>query len=491
MRHRCAHLVTLVAALLVGGCRHDVASEFRLACSLDRDCSAGWRCDRAVGQCESGTLAAVPDTSTAVPEAATVSETAAVVPEISTVDHGCERKTCAMLGKTCGIWDDGCGGQTTDCPVCECAGVADCNDSNACTTDACTNTKCVNTAIAGCCTSGSQCDDGKVCTADVCSSNKCVSTTMAGCCTSASQCDDGNTCTTDSCASGQCLHSPAPGCCGDVSCPTLSGYTAGCNAAMACEYTPNDSSGWHVWDVWIYVPPGSFSMGSTAGAPDEKPVHLVTFSKGYFIGKYEIVVAQYEACQTASPCTAPSTADFNGCAETGLNTSANGRGKHPQNGLKWPQAKAFCGWVAPGGRLPSEAEWEYAAAGKTPREYPWGDTPEPTCTNGTAQFAVAGCGCGTNMTAIAGDHANGGSTFGVQDMAGNLSEWVEDCWHASYSGAPVDGSSWTDCSDYSARVIRGGSITGLASDLRIASRSGDAPTNRNADVGGRCVRPLP
>jgi formylglycine-generating enzyme required for sulfatase activity len=335
-----------------------------------------------------------------------------------------------------------------------------------------------------------------------------------------SACDDGLTCTTDACDPGEgCVNTPEAGyvvvdgaclvACGSTACPELSGYDVTCNAEAHCEYSIKGTTGWKKYDVWVYVPEGSFTMGSPwseAGhQSSEDPNHTVTFAEGFLIGKYEITVAQYEACMSASPatCTAPSTADWNGDG-WGTNSSANGRSDHPQNGLTWQQAKDFCAWAAPQGRLLSEAEWEYAASGPVHRKYPCGNTPEPTCANNTAVFDEDGSGSkpwgcnpctasGCSGTSPAGSKTAGASWSGALDMSGNVWEWCEDWWHWDYTGAPADGSAWVlpDEVTGSSRVERGGSFRDAASCLRSSARNYDTPSYRYAASGGRCLRPLP
>jgi formylglycine-generating enzyme required for sulfatase activity len=228
------------------------------------------------------------------------------------------------------------------------------------------------------------------------------------------------------------------------------------------------------------------------------PVHSVTFGSGFLVGKYEVTVATYEACRAASPgaCSIPNTIDFNGSG-WGTNSSVNGRPDHPQNGLTWPQAVAVCGWL--GGRLPSEAEWEYAARGPEQRKYPWGNTPEPTCAANVAVFdgdssanvklpwACNPCKTtGCSGTSAVGSKPAGAAWAGALDMAGNVWEWAGDWFHNSYTGAPADGSAWlvpagTD------RVIRGASFTEYGPWLRAAARHHAPASLENANVGVRCV----
>jgi len=283
------------------------------------------------------------------------------------------------------------------------------------------------------------------------------------------------------CVEGRCLA------CDGVVCPAHpEGWAAVCNVRDHCEYAPADDP--LLAEVW--VPPGVMPMGSPGGEDprhaDESPVHEVTFAVGFWIGKHEVTVAQYEACPE---CTDPSVADWPG--RNGLNTVANGRSDHPQNGLQWQQAIDYCTWR--GMRLPSAAEWEYAAKGPVHREYPWGDVPEPTCANGTAVFneagGEAGYGCGDGGTAPVGSKPAGASWSGALDMSGNLWEWAQDCWHGDYNGAPADGSAWTvDCSG-SYRVIRGGGFGDSPESRRAAERNYATPTYWNANIGSRCLSP--
>ena len=372
----------------------------------------------------------------------------------------CVPNTCGALNAQCGEISDGCGG-TLDCGVCQ--GGAVCVDNACCLAETCE-------------TLGKECGSWE----DGCGG-------MTGEC---GPCMNGHDCG----GSGLC-DGPWVGIdCGGIACPELAGYDVTCNGKEHCEYANVDLSGWKEWDVWIWVAPGTFQMGSEGegGGSDETPVHPVTISKGYFIGKYEIVVAQYEACKAANPgkCTPADTTDWPGTQ--GTNTSGGGKGEHPQNGLTWQQAKDFCGWVAPSGRLPSEAEWEYAATGPVHLKYPWGNSPDPTCSNNTAVFNEAGgapgYGCSQGGTWKAGSKTAGAAWSGALDMSGNLWEWNEDWYHNSYSGAPADGSAWVDPTG-SARVIRGGGFNDGAVHMRSAERYYHTPGDRDAYLGGRCLRP--
>ena len=153
------------------------------------------------------------------------------------------------------------------------------------------------------------------------------------------------------------------------------------------------------------------------------------------------------------------------------------------NCVNWAQAEAFAKWA--GGRLPSEAEWEYAArsAGKD-QKYPWGND-NATCKK--AVISDGGDGCGKESTWPVCSKTEGNSEQGLCDMAGNVWEWVQDRYHNTYIGAPTDGSAW-ESPAVSYRVFRGGSWYDIASNARAAFRGGGSPAIRLNDFGLRPVR---
>ena len=269
--------------------------------------------------------------------------------------------------------------------------------------------------------------------------------------------------------------------CGGTECPSMDGYATTCNQQNKCEYHPLDDSGHKKWNVWIYVPPGSFEMGSEGeGGVDEVPVHEVTIDYGYLMSKYEVVVEQYEACMAANPgqCTPADTIDWGGLL--GTNTSANAKSEHPQKGLTWQQSKDFCAWIAPAGRLPSEAEWEYAATGPIHMKYPWGNSPEASC-EGIAVFdeegAQSGWGCGQGGTWSVGSKPAGASWSGALDMSGNVWEWTNSWWDANSRHRVVRGGGW---------------YHGGPDALRSSSRIRRKPNGKSSDRRGfRCVRDAP
>jgi len=232
---------------------------------------------------------------------------------------------------------------------------------------------------------------------------------------------------------------------------------------------------------WVLIPGGTFMMGSNDGDAfkGEKPVHRVRVGT-FQMAKTEVTVAQYRACMFAGACTQPNT-------DKNCNVGKSGRDDHPVNCVDWDQAKAFSKWA--GGRLPSEAEWEYAArSGGKNQRYPWGDA-KATCRYAVMDDDVEGCGKGHTWRVCS--KTMGSTSQYVCDMAGNVWEWVEDCWHKNYRGAPDDGTAWTrGCTD-SGRVFRGGSWFLHARRVRAANRTGGFPGIRDDNLGFRPVRSVP
>jgi formylglycine-generating enzyme len=230
--------------------------------------------------------------------------------------------------------------------------------------------------------------------------------------------------------------------------------------------------------TWVRILGGEFKMGSPL-SPDEEPVHRVTVPTFEML-KTEVTVTQYATCVDASACTVPDESAYF-CPED-QNWGVSGQEGHPMNCVSWQQAVEFCTWM--GGRLPTEAEWEYAArSGGQISPYPWGDE---VATCAYAVMFEGGYGCNVGYTAVVCSKTAGNTDQGLCDMAGNVREWVQDAFHYSYDGAPTDGSAWEGPDD-SDRVTRGGSGFCDWNGVRVASRWGDSPSGIY-DVGLRCAR---
>jgi formylglycine-generating enzyme required for sulfatase activity len=255
----------------------------------------------------------------------------------------------------------------------------------------------------------------------------------------------------------------------------------------------------------VRVPAGKFQMGDPEGKGqrDERPVRTVTLS-GYCIDRTEVTVAAYEACVMAKGCApAPLTvawSRFTADAVKQLSRYCNrsDRPDHPINCVDWYQAAAYCKWV--GKRLPTEAEWEYAARGSDGRTYPWGDeAPSPKLMNACGSECVAlgehemqekreamyDADDGWATTAPPGSVPAGASPFGALDMVGNVWEWTAD-WYGPYSEAGETNPKGARTSMY--RVLRGsGYLDSRPQEVRAANRLKNEPSNRWDFAGFRCA----
>ena len=304
-------------------------------------------------------------------------------------------------------------------------------------------------------------------------------------------CDDGDPCTADSCAPLGCVHTWLPHECiltCTTDCPAVPGYLPECNAQSGCEYAPESpTESWQAWDRWIYVAPGTFEMGDPVGWPDSGK--SVSINTGFLIQKYPVTVDAYEACVVTGGCGEP----FGDGASEVLNTSAQGRGDHPQNFVDKAGLQAACEWIHPQATLPSESQLRYAGNG--PGNFvklPWGGN---TVSCEFAQFmeAEAQIGCGWGTTAPVHGHPDGASHWGVEDLVGNLWEMTADCWNATLGDHPGDGSAWLDGNCSLVPLLGGGYQNGgtIQTSGKAARALDSFSLGGGRDIGGRCVRPLP
>lgn len=235
---------------------------------------------------------------------------------------------------------------------------------------------------------------------------------------------------------------------------------------------------------------GAFTMGCVSdhngGFPcpnEELPEHSVTLSK-FFIDKMEVTNIKYQQCVAAGACDAPGSIQSKTLDWYYDNPNYD---FHPVVNVSWYDARDYCSWA--GKRLPTEAEWEMAARGSTPRSYPWGDTP-PTCTYANYYSDSGFCGLSPEQgdTMPVGSYPAGESPSGVLDMAGNVKEWVSD-WYYPYYYDVSPSVNPTGPSTGIERSVRGGSFDLPADYILTASRHKLNPNSKFNNVGFRCVLP--
>jgi formylglycine-generating enzyme required for sulfatase activity len=238
---------------------------------------------------------------------------------------------------------------------------------------------------------------------------------------------------------------------------------------------------------------GSFGMGSTEAEIDavvadykrynsratreafthEAPRHQVTVP-GFYMGRYEVTQAQWKAVMGGLPDVGFKGDDL------------------PVERVSWNEAVEFCKKLtAKTGReyrLPTEAEWEYAARAGQPTPFAFGPTITPDIVNYNGEYPYGAAAKGANLQKTVPVGSLGvANAWGLFDLHGNVWEWCEDIWHESYQGAPTNGSAWLGGRDSSRRVLRGGSWNGNGRYCRAAGRSRVGPGVRNLNLGLRVV----
>jgi formylglycine-generating enzyme required for sulfatase activity len=233
-------------------------------------------------------------------------------------------------------------------------------------------------------------------------------------------------------------------------------------ALVAGRVKENAKDGLH----YVWIPPQTFQMGCSPGDrecnSDEKPAHLVTLSKGFWIGQTEVTVGAYKRFASQTGRGMPPAPSFD---------STWGNGALPMVMVTWEEAQAYCQWV--GGRLPTEAEWECAARGGSAAGR-YGPLDQ------VAWYADNG---GNHSHAVGQKRPN---RFGLFDTLGNVWEWVNDWYDGNYySSSPLTDPPGPSSGQY--RVLRGGSWFNFPGVVRVSCRDWFTPGARVVNYGWRCV----
>jgi formylglycine-generating enzyme required for sulfatase activity len=207
---------------------------------------------------------------------------------------------------------------------------------------------------------------------------------------------------------------------------------------------------------------------------NEGPQRLITFAKPFAVSKFAVTFADWDACVSVGGCPHVSDSGFE-------------RGTRPVINLRWDEAQQYAAWFSKVTgrpyRLLTEAEWEYAARAGSATAYFWGDQ----IGQGNANCNQCGSQWDGWQTSPVGSFKP--NTFGLYDMAGNVWQFVQDCYHDDYNGAPTDGSVWI-IGDCHRPVVRGGSWGNAPQNLRSASRDWFSADDRDYHIGFRLARAL-
>ena len=266
----------------------------------------------------------------------------------------------------------------------------------------------------------------------------------------------------------------------------------------------------------VVAPSGEFVMGAEGGEEGrpEGPLRTVRIAQAFAIGKFEVTNREFAAFVAETGYETPTS-----CAVrvgdkwlmhpeahwTDLRTGQESEPDHPVACVNWLDARAYVAWLAQKSgqpyRLPSEAEWEYAARAGVSGDFPWGDDPVSACAYANVydlsanaehgfSWEVANCDDGFALLAPVGRYR--ANAFGLHDVAGNLWEWVEDCYQAPYAAhMPTDGSAYgPPPGQCERRSVRGGSWSSRISRQRLTFRGRDPEDLRYSIFGFRVARSL-
>ena len=465
-----------------GVCKLSTAS-VPLCVAAKSDACNDWKCNPTSGACEFFAKSSFTPCNDG--QACTVSDSCGLLGGAPTAK---EKKGVCLSG--------------TD--ICQCVADADCapyDDGDKCTGSLyCDKGTCKATGKPPACVNAGGAD---VCVISQCNSSdgQCVDVTDPV------KCDDANPCTNDTCENKVCKHvAVAPG----FSCldpKTGSGVCADDKTKVSiCQPPPLPNL--------KFVPASKVAIGCNAATgvckdTTETPLHTILISP-FWMQRFEVTVKEFSDCVKAGKCTAPDKATYTTTTPVNIGNDCNyqykdaSRDNHPINCVDWDQAKAFCAYFHSDARLPTEAEWEKAARGgcelytsceKQAYTYVWGDKPQPDCNRAIHNSSIQGAGCGEGSTVAVGTLLKGDeSLYGINDLAGNVSEWVSDYYlGAWYSTGPASKDDPTGPTSGTERMMRGGAWTSkvdATNQMRISWRGHDGQTKRSASVGFRCVIPL-
>jgi formylglycine-generating enzyme required for sulfatase activity len=236
----------------------------------------------------------------------------------------------------------------------------------------------------------------------------------------------------------------------------------------------------------VVVPAGSFTMGSPESeegySNNEAPQHDIAFGKPFAAGRFAVTFAEWDACQTGG-----------GCASHRPGDRGWGQSNRPVINVTWNDAKAYASWLSKrtgkSYRLLSEAEREYVTRAGTVTPFWWGTSILADQANYDGSHTYGDSVKGEHRKETLPVDSFKPNAWGLYQVHGNVYDWVEDCFHDSYQGAPSDGTAWTT-GECIYRVLRGGSGGSEPQYLRAGFRNSTYPDNRHSEIGFRVARTL-
>lgn len=233
---------------------------------------------------------------------------------------------------------------------------------------------------------------------------------------------------------------------------------------------------------FVKISSGTFMMGSEKGDEDEKPVHSVTIGYDFYIGKYEVTIGEWKRVM----------GDLPQAMKSNLDKKFRDDDRQPVIRVSWNDAKDFIAKLNEANdgyeyRLPSEAEWEYAARAGTTTEFAFGDNLSSNLANFDGSFPSGNAPKRKSLERTTKVGSYEPNAWGIYDMHGNVWEWVEDIYAPDYKNFPADGSANLTVGNKEQRVLRGSAWNNRGDSLRSANRLAFIPVTRDWDIGFRVV----